>query len=91
MADNAPGMCLLCAAMLIWTHGFWGLFAGASGPEGAGERRRRARRSHMAPLAFFGGGLGIRIAAARLLAGAIQRRLTKWRNDARRRRAHKLG
>jgi hypothetical protein len=78
--------------MLVWTHGFWALFTGAS-PGGGGDRRRPSRggRKWMAPLAFFGGGLGIRIAAAKLLATAVHRRVTKWRSAQRRRRAQKLG
>lgn len=78
------------AGVLLWTHGFWGLFTGA----GLGsERRRRARggAKPLAPLAFFGGGLGIRLQAARLLGAAVQRRVNKWRSDARRKRAQKLG
>jgi len=81
--------------VLLWTHGFWGLLTGSAwgaqeGP--AAARRRRARGgAGLAPLAFIGGGLGIRVAAARLLGQALQRRLAKWRQEGRKRRAQKLG
>lgn len=91
MTELLASPLLLCsfAGVLLWTHGFWGLFTGAG--LGSDRRRRAHGPKPLAPLAFFGGGLGIRLQAAKLLGAALQRRVNKWRSDARRKRAQKLG
>jgi hypothetical protein len=86
---------------LIRTHGLWAtLLGGATGaPRGgagagaAAEVRRRARRvtggaAAGSPLLWLGGALGLRLAAARILAQALRRAAARWR---RRRTQHKLG